>query len=128
MTTEEALLLSRDALTQAWRTENWKELADFFHQEVVFLAPTASPLCVGPEACLASYQEFSAQAIIHDYIEAAPHVQMVETTALTTTPFTISYEYEQAMNREQGTEVLAWIRHEERWLVIWRMVLSSPVG
>jgi ketosteroid isomerase-like protein len=128
MTIEQALLLSRDNLTQAWRTKDWEKLADFFHPTVVFLALPASPLCVGSEACLASYQDFSSQAVIHEYVEALPYVQIVEPTALTTTPFTIRYEYEQVMNQEQGTEILTWVKHEERWLVIWRMVISSPVA
>jgi hypothetical protein len=81
--TADALHLSMESLAHAWRTGQWDELARFWHPAVVFLAPTASLVRRGRDACVAGYQEFSRQAIIHEYTSAESYVQVVETTALT---------------------------------------------
>lgn len=122
--TSDALRLMMESLAHAWRTGQWDELARFFHPAVVFLAPTASPMRRGRDACVARYQGFSRQAIIQEHTSAWPFVQAVETTALTATPFTMTYGYEGARARKPRTDVMAWIKQVERWLVIWRMLFA----
>ena len=118
-------------INAAWREGRADELADYFHERIVFVHPEFQSRSVGRAACVQSYKDFSAAAIVHQYEEGDPAVDVWGEAwgdlAVATYRFEIDYEMEGNRLRESGYDVYAFLRSSSGggWLAVWRTIIAS---
>jgi uncharacterized protein (TIGR02246 family) len=113
-------------ITSAWREGRIDDLHRFYRPDVVFVQPGFGARLEGREGCVESYRKFLSQAVVHEYAEEEPAVDVVGDTAVAVTRFAIDYELESGRYRETGHDVLVLARDTESWRVAWRTLVPDP--
>ena len=113
-------------ITAAWREGRLDDLSRFYRPDVVFVQPGLKARVEGREACVQSYREFLAMAIVHGYVEDEPLIDSFGETAIAATRFEIDYELATGRYQEAGQDVLVLTRDEDGWRVAWRTLISEP--
>jgi hypothetical protein len=114
------------ALTKAWRTGRTQDIAPLLHPEVVFVRPDFSGRAEGREACIATYEEFLAAALVLRYEEEELAVDVFGTTAVATLRWEMTWEMGGQRSEESGHDVYVLARVGDAWLIAWRTLLSAP--
>lgn len=125
-TDREKILQILHKINEAWSKGEADQLKEYFHDDLVILGPNLQRMGEGKKACMESYKEFIAQAIVHDYREIDHTIDVWGNTAVVTYVFDISYEMNGQTFRESGHDMFVFNREGEQWLAVWRMVLPSP--
>ena len=110
-------------INEAWRAGRFDELRDYFHPDVVLAQPGFAQRSVGREALIASYADFAREATVHSFTTGEVHVDHAGESAVTTTPWTMDYEFGGQRFQEHGWDLLVFARPEGRWVVVWRTVV-----
>jgi ketosteroid isomerase-like protein len=113
-------------INAAWTSGRVERLGNHFHENIVIVHPDCQGRTTGKAACVKSYEEFISRAIVREYNEGAPTVDLWNDTAICTYPFDIEYEMNGARLRESGHDVFAFVRENGRWLAVWRMMQAKP--
>lgn len=125
MNVEEQLLDLVHRLNRAWREERFEDLASFFHERAVFVAPGFSSRIVGREACVESYRTFATQARIHGFDLEEIETDVAAGTAVTSYRYVIDYEIEGRRWRGSGHDLFVLVRDAGSWLVVWRTMIPG---
>jgi ketosteroid isomerase-like protein len=116
-----------EKINKAWSKGNPDDLNEYFHEDLVILSPELQRMGEGKEACVQSYKDFMAQAVVHEYRERDYAIDVWGNTAVATYAFEIAYEMNGQTFQESGHDMFVFSRDEEKWLVVWRMVIPlSP--
>lgn len=110
----------------AWRSGHTEALDDLFHDDMAIVGPGFVPLAKGRRACIASYEDFLRSAVVHDYSEAVPQMEIWGDTATATYGWEMTYTLEGQTYRETGHDVFVFARAEGRWRAVWRAMMPSP--
>ena len=113
-------------ITAAWREGRIGDLHRFYRPDVVFVQPGFSARLEGRDACVDSYREFLSVAVVHDYAEEEPAIDVLGDAAVVNTRYEVDYELEAARHRETGHDVLVLVRDESGWRVAWRTLVPGP--
>lgn len=97
-----------------------RELGEFLHPDVTFVGPQLEVLAEGRDACLRSYDEFLAQAEVHDFEEQPAALRVVGSTAVATYEWSIAYSIAGERYDERGREVLVCVHDNAGWRIAWR--------
>jgi hypothetical protein len=116
------------ALTKAWRTGRTSDIRPLLHPSVVFVRPDFSERAEGPAACIATYDEFLAAALVLRYEESEATVDIFGETAVAFHRWEMAWEMGGQRSEESGHDIYVLARHEGRWLIVWRTLVSSPRG
>lgn len=108
----------------AWLKGQQQELAGFFREDAVMVAPGFTARLEGRQACVASFKEFCEQATIRDFRESEPSVEVFADTAIASYTFEIAYEMRGQSIRERGRDLFVFVREDNRWQAAWRTLLS----
>jgi hypothetical protein len=110
-------------LNDAWRSERFSELEQFFHPEVVLVHPRFEMRTTGRDALIESYADFASKSRILEFTMEPVEVDVIASSAVATTAWRMKYEYESVISDESGWDVLLFNRHEGAWVVVWRTVV-----
>jgi len=112
-------------ITDAWTRGDPDDLAEYFHEELVILSPDLQRMGKGKAACVQSYKDFMAQAVVHEYKERDHKIDVWGNTAVSTYAFDITYEMDGQTFRESGHDMFVFNQEGEKWLAVWRMVIPA---
>ncbi len=116
------------ALTRAWRTGRTQDISALLHPAVVFVQPGFSGRAEGREACVATYDEFLAAALVLRFEEAEVAVDVFHDTAVATVRWEMAWEMAGQRSEESGRDLYVLLRVADHWLIAWRTLLSTSAG
>jgi hypothetical protein len=115
------------ALTKAWRTGRTQDIRPLLHPSVVFVRPGFSGRAEGPEACIATYDEFLSAALVLRYDEGETTVDVTGDTAVATFHWEMAWEMGGQRSEDSGHDVYVLVRTAGQWRILWRTLLpASP--
>ena len=114
------------ALTTAWRTGHTQDIAALLHPRVVFVRPGFAGRAEGWAACVATYEDFLAAALVLRYEEQELAVDVFDTTAVATLRWEMAWEMGGQRSEGTGHDVYVLARVHDKWLITWRTLLSAP--
>lgn len=112
-------------INQAWRKGGYEELEQYFHKDIVIVPPGFEQRVMGRDVCIRSYRDFGTSAIIREYAESEPTVDVWGDTAVATYSFEIAYEVGGKNSRERGNDVFVFSRQNGKWLAVWRTLQAT---
>jgi hypothetical protein len=112
-------------INQAWVQGRFEELNECFHENMMIVGPGFQAMGKGREACIRSYREFSAAAVVHEYNEREPTIDVWANTAVAVYGWEIVYEIKGQRSRESGQDLFVFAREEGVWRTVWRAMLPS---
>lgn len=110
----------------AWRSHQTGALDELFHEDMAIVGPGFVPFAKGRRACVASYEDFLRSAVVHDYSETAPQVEIWGDTAMATYGWEMTYALEGQTHKETGHDAIFFARSGGRWRAVWRAMMPSP--
>jgi hypothetical protein len=122
---QEAIRQLLKRINQAWVKGRLEELNECFDEEMVIVGPDFQTLGRGREACVRSYQEFIAAAVVHEYNEREPTIDVWANTAIAAYGWEIAYELNGQLSRESGQDLFVFARENGAWRAVWRAMLPS---
>lgn len=112
------------SLTRAWRQGRTQDITALLHPSVVFVRPGFAGRAEGPKACVATYDEFLAAALVLRYEEQEVAVDAFGDAAVATLRWEMTWEMGGQRSEEAGHDVYVLVRVADRWLIAWRTLLS----
>ncbi|MFC1554226.1 nuclear transport factor 2 family protein [candidate division KSB1 bacterium] len=113
-------------INNAWIQGNPKEMEEFFHEDMVIAIPGGQRVCKGKNACIDSYSQFIKNSKIHTVKESEYCIDVWSSTAVASYSFEIDYEMNNKRYYEKGTDLFVFNLVNDKWLAVWRTVLSVP--
>lgn len=115
------------AINDAWLKGYAEDLVDFFHDDMVIVTPDGKEQGRGRVVCIESYKGFSAMAIIKEFKDRDPTIQVYGNTAIASYTFEMTYEMNGEYFNDIGRDIYMLKRKDGKWLVIWRTIFPlSP--
>jgi hypothetical protein len=118
-----------DRISAAWQARRYDELASYFDEQMVLVAPGFRVRVVGRLACVETYREFLERATVLEYRQGELSVDVWARTAIATYRWEMAWETAGTSNREIGHDVFVFQRGDgpaDPWRVIWRTLTSDP--
>jgi hypothetical protein len=117
------------AMNRVWTVErNCEKLADYFHQEMVAIAPNEKNRLEGREKCIAGWKSFVDAAVIHYWKETDPKIQLYNNNQ--TAIVTYYYETEVDMFGQhiilKGRDMYTLVKEDGQWWVVADQFSSFP--
>lgn len=112
-------------LNKEWINNKSDELAYYFHKDMVIAGPDMHELTHNRTECIQSYKDFMSGAVVHDYKESDPIVNVFAYTAVVSYKFDIDYSMKGKNYKESGKDLFVLIKEEDRWQAVWRMLLPD---
>jgi uncharacterized protein (TIGR02246 family) len=112
-------------INAAWREGRPEELSKWLHEEVVFVTPGLQARLEGADACIRSYADFLNHAVVQEYQEREPTIDVWGDTAVATYGWTMAWEMDGKSFRESGHDLFVVRRDEGRWRAVWRTILPA---
>jgi uncharacterized protein (TIGR02246 family) len=113
-------------ITAAWRNGQPEKLTELFDEHMVIFGPGCRELARGRKACVRSYEEFLAKAVIHEYKQSEPAIRICGEAAVVTYKWEMVYTLNSRLSRETGTELIVFECRHEQWRVVLRVMQSKP--
>ena len=115
-------------INAAWLAGRAEELAQYFHENMVIVAPGFEHRAEGRDACIESYKDFWRQAVVREYSESEASVERWRNTAVASYTLGMAYEMGGQSFRESGRDILVFVREQETWLAVWRTMILFPTA
>lgn len=110
-------------INDSWVLGRPENLDNYFHKEIVFVAPGFSQRIEGRTACVDSFRDFCANAKVRSFKPADPAIDICKETAIATYSFKVEYDMKNETFDEGGRDVWVFIRDKNRWLAVWRTII-----
>jgi hypothetical protein len=110
-------------LNDTWVRGNPADLDNFFHKDMVIVHSDFKERGEGKEICIQSYKDFTSQAVIQDFKEFNPNIDVHGNTAIATYTFDITYEMSQQTFHDTGRDLFVLVQEENKWQAVWRTIL-----
>ena len=114
---EEVLAWVRQ-MNAAWTQADGAALVDYFHPEMVAIAPSEPEILRGAAACVASWQRFARTAKIHYWREIDPDVRLFGSTAVVTYQFDMRFDMAGRTIDMVGRDMLVLVKEGGRWRMV----------
>jgi len=112
-------------INDSWVLGRPENLENYFHNEIVFVAPGFSHRIQGRTACMDSFRDFCSKAKVHDFKPADPAIDVCGETAVATYSFRVEYDLGDESFVEGGRDVWVLARDKDRWLAVWRTIIPN---
>ncbi|MGA2667345.1 MAG: nuclear transport factor 2 family protein [Ignavibacteria bacterium] len=112
-------------INNAWSENRTEELHQYFYKDFVIVGTDLHPLAKGRDACIKSYKDFVSEAVVHEYKESDPVIDIFDDTAVAGYKFDITYEMKGKTYIEDGRDLFVFINGNGKWLAVWRMLLPE---
>ena len=114
------------SISEAWLNGNTGKLNHYFHDRMTIRGPDLQRLGAGKQECVKSYEDFTKQAVIREYEELEPEIELYGDTAVVVSPWKITCELKDQQYQETGRDLLVLNRDKQAWLVVWRASFPHP--
>jgi hypothetical protein len=112
-------------INKEWLNNKTEELAYYFHKDMVITGKDLHELSHNRAECIKSYKDFMMEAVVHDYKESDPIVNVIAYTAVISYKFDINYTMKGKTYQESGRDLFVMIKEDERWQAVWRTLLPD---
>ena len=112
-------------MNRAWSKGKLEKLEEYFHKDVVMVAPEFNARAEGREACIESYEEFIGRATVAAFRESDIVIDIWGATGVSTYSWDIEYELGGQVYKETGRELLVFVRTRGRWQLVWRALMPD---
>lgn len=109
-----------ESMNDTWLNGNTDDMDRYFHKQVVMIEPGTNRKIRGREMMIESYRQFLESSQVSDFRIKDITIDVFEDTAVVLYTFRIHYRVETTNFDEDGTEILVFHRHNNRWLIVWR--------
>jgi Domain of unknown function (DUF4440) len=120
-------LLSR--INNAWIKERGEAMTaalnECFAEDIVMRGPGLALAGRGRDFAVQSYHAFVSQAEVKNFSLDEPEIDVTGETATALYKWTMTYALNEQEYTEQGHDVFVFARRNERWLAVWRAMLSE---
>lgn len=113
-------------INQSWLEGHPEKLSQSFHENMMIVSPDFKILGAGKATCIKSYSDFVSHAIIKNYQESDPDINVWGNTATAFYHFEIAWEMDGKLFQENGQDFFVFTHENGNWLAVWRMVFSAP--
>ncbi|MBD0331587.1 MAG: nuclear transport factor 2 family protein [Chitinophagaceae bacterium] len=111
-------------INNCWYKGQPAQLADYFHDNIVFNSPDLKQQFTGKEICIKSYIDFLSNSKVLLYNETNPIVHVFDNTAIITYDFEMKYEQKDKVYHETGTDIMIFNKQQNSWKVVWRSLAN----
>jgi len=114
-------------INRLWVGGNPGRLGEYFHANMIMLAPDLKVIGRGKEECVKGYEDFCQQARVANFEELKFAVDIWGDTASVSYDFDISYEMEGKNYHDTGRDLFIFSREgtHGKWLAVWRILVPS---
>jgi ketosteroid isomerase-like protein len=112
-----------EKINRAWAEDHVEDLARYFHENMVIVAPEFGGRLEGREACVESYREFTGRAKVNDLRLKDISIDVCGSTAVATYQFAVTYTMNDARHRNIGWDVFVFTHENDRWWATWRTMI-----
>jgi hypothetical protein len=106
------------AMNDAWTCGNPDDLAQFFHRDMVAIAPTERLRIVGGPACVAGWKQFAQTTTIHRWDECEPLIQVYGDAAVVSYYFDMSFDVNGQRIDMGGRDMFFFVKENGRWWAV----------
>jgi hypothetical protein len=99
-------------------------LVPLLHPRITMVLPGFAGRAEGREAFVAGFEDFCANAKVHEYREADHQISVADDTAVASFTYEMVYEREGARYRAKGRDLWVFARPDGHWLAVWRAMLD----
>ena len=100
-------------------------LNECFAEEMVIRGSGFVLVGKGRDFAVQSYQDFVSQAEVKSFSVDEPQIDVAGETATAAYKWTMTYVLNGQEYTEQGYDLFVFARRDERWLAVWRAMLSE---
>ena len=107
-------------LNQLWTSQNQTgRLKDYFHRDMVAISPASRERITGRDACVASWKSFADSAVIHEWKEIDPLIELFGDNQFAV----VTYYYEMTCEMQgqtlnlSGRDMFALVKENGKWWV-----------
>ena len=113
-------------INDCWTRGDLARLESFFHPDMVIVAPGFAQRLTGRKACADSYRDFALRAKMLDFWQGDADVCLYGDAAVVTYRFRIDYEVSGKRQRDEGWDLIVFVRSAKDWLAAWRTLIPTP--
>ena len=110
----------------AWRNKEFSEFSSCFHEDALIVGPGYLEFARGRDKCAESYREFAFNAAVLSYSESNHSLHLLESTAIYTFSWEMTYQREKGPSHELGTDQLVFQLGSAGWQLVWRYIYFKP--
>jgi len=112
-------------INRLWVGGKPEMLGEYFHENMIMVAPDLKVVGKGREECVKGYIDFCREARVAKYEESKFAVDIWGTTASVSYDFDISYEIEGKNYHDAGRDLFIFSRDENsgEWSTVWRILV-----
>jgi hypothetical protein len=114
-----------DRINRAWRERRPADLVPLLHPAMTMAFPGFAGRVEGRDANIAGFEDFCANAVLHEYREAGHQIDVVTDTAVATYTFEMVYERGGERSLATGRDLWVFRRLDGHWLAVWRTMLDQ---
>ena len=114
-------------INRLWVSGNPEKLGEYFHENMIMVAPDLKVVGKGREECVNGYIDFCREATVANCEESKFAVEIWGDTASVSYDFDISYEMEGKNYHDTGRDLFIFSREvtHGKWLAVWRILVPS---
>jgi hypothetical protein len=107
-------------INNCWYKGQPEQLANYFHDNIVFNSPDLKQQFTGKDICIQSYVDFLSNSTVLLYHETNPIVHVFDNTAIITYDFEMQYEQKDKVYHETATHIMIFSKQQNSWKAVWR--------
>jgi hypothetical protein len=123
--TQQQIWRTVQRLNKEWVNNKTEELLYYFHKDMVITGKDLHELSHNRAECIKSYKDFMSEAVVNEYKESDPVVNVFAYTAIVSYRFDINYTINGKTYQESGRDLFVMIKEDERWQAVWRTLLPD---
>ncbi|CAN5139148.1 hypothetical protein BH18CHL2_BH18CHL2_06910 [soil metagenome] len=112
-------------INDAWTGGEPEEMAEVLDEHIVIVQPDFADRVEGRDATIASFRDFMASALVHEYVEADLVIELRGATAVVTCGWEIDWQSGEGRQRDRGHDVYVFARERGKWRAVWRLLVPA---
>jgi len=124
MSTSQKVIELVHHINRCWLDQRPRDLEAVFHPDIVMVLPEFGGRCRGASELIASFEDFCANAKVHEYDESELSVDVIGNTATASFRFAMVYEREGCRYRSTGRDLWMFEAIDGEWRATWRTMLD----
>lgn len=112
------------SINDCWVEGKPQELVRYFHSDIVMVLPGFAGRVAGAGNVVAGYEDFCANARVHEYEEHDLQIDSCIGTAVASYTFRMIYEREGQKYSSSGRDLFVFSEEAGTWLAVWRTMLD----
>ena len=113
-------------INKAWGQGRLDELKQYFHKDMVIVAPGFLQRVDGRDDCIKTFEEFVGRATNIAFEETPLSVDVCGDTAIVVYEYKVRYGMNGDSHCDTGQDMFVFAREGQRWLAIWRTMFPTP--